>query len=52
MAVASTGPACTGRPDASAVAWFRYSLRQPPPTTWMPRTGSPVSDSIVRTTDA
>src|ERR1035437_4146786 len=29
-AVASTGPAMTGRPQASAVSWHRSSLRLPP----------------------
>ena len=31
-AVASTGPAMTGRPVALAVNWFSSRLRDPPPT--------------------
>src|SRR2546430_15598587 len=31
-AVASTGPAITGRPQASAVSWQSRELRAPPPT--------------------
>src|SRR5262249_7169593 len=43
IAVASTGPATTGSPQASAVAWQSSSLRAPPPnrcTTSMPRPDS------------
>ena len=33
-AVASTGPAMTGRPQASAVSWHSSAFRAPPPTRW------------------
>ena len=40
-AVASTGPATTGSPQASAVSWQSSSFRAPPPTRWTTSTGSP-----------
>ena len=36
-AVASTGPAWTGRPQASAVNWQSRAFFVPPPTTWIVR---------------
>ena len=51
MAVASTGPATTRRPVASAVSWHSRAFCEPPPTTWMTSIGRPArraASSIVR----
>src|SRR5262245_56527050 len=42
-AAASTGPATTGRPHASAVSWHSRWFRAPPPTIWTVSTCRPVS---------
>ena len=44
-AVASTGPATTSRPVASAVSWQSSSFCEPPPTTWMTSTSAPASSA-------
>ncbi len=38
--VASTGPAATGAPAASAADWQRTALRAPPPTMWIVSSGA------------
>ena len=48
-AAASTGPASTGRPQASAVSWHSSSLRAPPPTRCTTSTCRP--DSSLRLAD-
>src|SRR5207248_1324055 len=45
IAVASSGPASTGRPVASAVQRQRSSFRAPPPTTWISGGDEPVAPS-------
>ena len=50
-AVASTGPAITGRPVASAVSWPSRSFCAPPPTMWttsMSRSASAAAWRMVR----
>ena len=42
-AVASTGPAITGRPVASAVSWQSRSFCEPPPTMWTTSTSRSAS---------
>jgi hypothetical protein len=44
-AVASTGPAMTSRPVASAVNWFSRRFFEPPPMMRMARKWRPVSSS-------
>ncbi len=46
IAVASTGPASTWRPVASAVNWLSSSLWLPPPTTCSRATLRPVNASV------
>ena len=47
-AAASTGPASTGSPQASAVSWQSSSFCEPPPTTWTTSSGAPASAAAVR----
>ena len=51
-AVASTGPATTGRPVRSARAWQRRAFWLPPPTTWTCRTVRPDSVAAVASASA
>src|SRR3954447_13737151 len=48
-AVASTGPARTGSPAASAVQRQRGTLSAPPPTTWISGGREPVTSASTRT---
>ncbi len=48
MVVASTGPATTGRPQASTVSWHSNRFRDPPPTMCTTATCRPVSSAARR----
>ncbi len=52
MAVASTGPARTGRPVAPAVSLHSSRWFDPPPTTWIARTSWPEAAASSSTTMA
>ncbi len=52
IAVASTGPALTGRPVRSAVSWQSSALWEPPPTIAMRVGVRPVSAASWSTTPA
>ena len=47
-AVASTGPATTGMPVASAVDWHSRAFFDPPPTMWIVAGATPDSSAASR----
>jgi hypothetical protein len=52
MAVASTGPATTGRPVRFAVSWHSSAFREPPPTMCTRSIGWPLMRAASRSVTA